>query len=78
MNVLRRVSQGINITLAFDDLLELIYAQSTQVIPATDFRITLQDPYRGYLCHSFYLENDERLNDRRECPVSRKVSAWSI
>jgi signal transduction histidine kinase/putative methionine-R-sulfoxide reductase with GAF domain len=73
MNVLRRVSQGINITLAFDDLLELIYAQSAQVIPVKDFRITLQDPYRGYLCHSFYLENDERLNDLEGIPLSEGV-----
>ena len=73
MNVLRRVSQGINITLAFDDLLELIYAQSTQLIPATDFRITLQDPYRGYLCHSLYLENDERLDDREGIPIPEGV-----
>jgi signal transduction histidine kinase/putative methionine-R-sulfoxide reductase with GAF domain len=73
MNVLRRVSQGINITLAFDDLLELIYAQSIQVAPATDFRITYQDPYRGYLCHSFYLENDDRLNEKEGIPLPEGV-----
>jgi signal transduction histidine kinase/putative methionine-R-sulfoxide reductase with GAF domain len=71
MNVLRRVSQGINITLAFDDLLELVYAQSAQVIPATDFRITLLDPYLGHLYHSFYLENDERLNEQERKPLPK-------
>ncbi len=33
MNILMRVSQGINVTVAFDDILELIYAQTTQLIP---------------------------------------------
>jgi signal transduction histidine kinase/putative methionine-R-sulfoxide reductase with GAF domain len=70
MNVLTRVSQGINVTLAFDDLLELIYAQSAQVIPTLDFRITLQDPYRNHLYHAFYLENDERVNHKENIPLS--------
>jgi signal transduction histidine kinase/putative methionine-R-sulfoxide reductase with GAF domain len=73
MNVLTRVSQGINVTLAFDDLLELIYAQSAQVIPTLDFRITLQDPYRNHLYHSFYLENDERVNNKENIPLSAGV-----
>ena len=41
MNVLTRVSQGINITLAFDDILELIYTQTNSVLPARDFHICL-------------------------------------
>jgi signal transduction histidine kinase/putative methionine-R-sulfoxide reductase with GAF domain len=73
MNVLTRVSQGINVTLAFDDLLELIYAQSAQVIPTLDYRITLQDPYRHHLYHSFYLENDERVNNKENIPLSPGV-----
>ncbi|RPI31692.1 MAG: GAF domain-containing protein, partial [Chloroflexota bacterium] len=69
MNVLTRVSQGINVTLAFDDILELLYAQTTQVIPTVDFRITLNDSYSNYLFHVFYLENDERLNERENLPL---------
>ena len=37
MNVLTRVSQGINVTLAFDDILELIYAQTNRVVPTVIF-----------------------------------------
>lgn len=69
MNVLTRVSQGINVTLAFDDILELLYAQTFQVIPTLDFRITLHDQYSDYLFHVFYLENDERLNDKENLPL---------
>jgi signal transduction histidine kinase len=69
MNVLTRVSQGVNVTLAFDDLLELVYAQTTQVIPARDFCMTLQDTHSDQLYHVFYLENDERLIDKEGLPI---------
>lgn len=69
MNVLTRVSQGVNVTLAFDDMLELVFAQTTQVIPSLDFRITLQDHHSSHLYHVFYLENDERLNDKESLPL---------
>ena len=43
MNALTRVSQGVNITLTFDDVLELIYAQVSQIIPTSHFTITLYE-----------------------------------
>ena len=69
MNVLTRVSQGINVTVVFDDILELIYAQTNQVIPTRDFRITLQDDISEIPYHVFYLENDERLTERENQPI---------
>ena len=69
MNVLTRVSQGINITVAFDDILELIYAQTNQVIKTLDFRVTLHDSFSDYLYHVFYLENDERFNEHENHPL---------
>jgi signal transduction histidine kinase len=69
MNVLTRVSQGINITVSFDDILELIYAQTTQVFSTRDFRITLRDSYSDMLYHVFFLENDERLSSRENYPL---------
>lgn len=69
MNVLTRVSQGINITLAFDDMLEMLYAQTCQAIPTLDFHITLREPYGNYLYHVFYLENDERLIEKENLPL---------
>jgi signal transduction histidine kinase len=61
MNVLMRVSQGINITLGFDDILELIYAQTTRIIPSRDFWILLYDRENELYYYAFYLENDQRL-----------------
>jgi signal transduction histidine kinase len=69
LNVLTRISQGINVTLAFDDILELIYAQTNQLIPSKDFRITLFDPFGKYLYPVFWLEDDERLSEQENQPV---------
>jgi signal transduction histidine kinase len=70
MNVLTRVSQGINITLDFDDMLEMLYAQTCQAIATLDFHITLKEPNGKYLYHVFYLENDERLEHKENLPLS--------
>jgi signal transduction histidine kinase len=64
MNVLTRVAQGVNVTLDFDDILELLYAQTRQVIPAEDFNITLFTADTNSLRHVFWVENDERLTDK--------------
>ena len=60
MDVLTRIAQGVNITLDFDDILELIYAQTNVVIPTVDFHITLLNPTDKKYYHAFYLEADER------------------
>jgi signal transduction histidine kinase/putative methionine-R-sulfoxide reductase with GAF domain len=70
MKILTRVSQGINVTLAFDDMLEMLYAQTYQAIPTLDFHITLREPNGKYLYHVFYLENDERLIQNENLPLS--------
>lgn len=64
MNILNRVAQGISITLSLDDILELVYAQTTQIIPAQHFRIMLYDPATGVYHYAFYLEGEERLAER--------------
>ena len=70
MDVLTRVAQGINITLVFDDILELIYAQTNLLIPTRDLRVTLRDSGKQTLYHAFYLQNDERLHDSENTPLS--------
>ncbi len=61
MNVLIRVAQGVNITISFDDILELIYAQTNRLIPARDFWIMLYDSENDLFQYAFYLEDDRRL-----------------
>ncbi len=69
MNVLTRVAQGVSFTVAFDDILELISAQTNQIVPARDFRVTLVDKETEIVYHAFYLENDERLHDQENQPI---------
>jgi signal transduction histidine kinase len=69
MNALNLISQGVNITLTFDDVLELIYAQAVQIIPATDFHITLYNQPADYNYYAFCLENSDRLGGREDKPL---------
>ncbi|MBA4380848.1 MAG: hypothetical protein C0393_09295, partial [Anaerolinea sp.] len=48
MNILARVAQGVNVTLAFDDILELFYAQTKQILPLDDLHLTLYDRENNY------------------------------
>lgn len=69
MAVLSRLAQGINVTISYDDILELIFAQCGQVIPMTDFQLLLSDPETGMLSPAFWVERDERLTERENKPL---------
>jgi signal transduction histidine kinase len=70
MNALTRVSQGVNVTLTFDDVLELIYAQTAQIIPTSHFHITLYNKNSDYYYYGFCVENNERISIRENLPFS--------
>jgi signal transduction histidine kinase len=63
MDVLGRVAQGVNVTVALDDIFELIYAQTTQIIRADDFGLALVNP-QNEIVQVFAVEGDERLPER--------------
>lgn len=69
MNVLGRVAQGVNVTINFDDILELVYAQTVQVLKAQHVRITLFNTTTQTFYHVFYLDNDERLEQYENRPI---------
>jgi len=69
MNVLARVAQGVNVTLTFDDILELIYAQTNQLLPTRDFRVTLIEPTSGVMRFAFFLQDDERVHEQENQPI---------
>jgi len=69
MNALTRVSQGVNITLTFDDVLELIFAQATQIIPSTHFHITLYNKAGSYFYYGFCVDDRERAASRENKPL---------
>ncbi len=68
MNALTRVSQGVNITLTFDDVMELIFAQTGQIISASEFHVTLYSGPGDYYYYAFCVENRERLEERENIP----------
>lgn len=74
MNALTRVSQGVNVTLTFDDVLELIYAQTSQIIPTSHFHITLYNEASDYFYYGFCVENNERIPERENLPFSANTS----
>jgi len=63
-NAIGRVLQGVNITLKFDDALELIYAQTSKMMRLSDFHITLYDVQRDTFHVGFAVENNERVLQR--------------
>ncbi|MDO8754149.1 MAG: hypothetical protein Q7J80_09685, partial [Anaerolineales bacterium] len=70
MNALTRVAQGVNVTLTFDDVLELISAQTAQIIPTSHFHITLYNKNSDYYYYGFCVENNERIQERENLPLS--------
>ena len=69
MNALALISQGVSITLSFNDVLELIFAQTTQIIPATDFHITLHNQTSNYFYYAFCIEDRQRLEEKENLPL---------
>jgi signal transduction histidine kinase len=69
LNVLSRVSQAVNFTLNPDDILELIYAQTSRVLETNNFYIALADHKRGVMRFAFYVEAGERLYPDDEWPI---------
>jgi signal transduction histidine kinase len=79
MNVLTRVAQGTSFTISFDDVLELIYAQTNQVIRTQDFHVALFDQDSQTLRSIFAVEGDERHFDRENQPLPAGTGLeWAI
>jgi signal transduction histidine kinase len=76
LNVLSQMSQAVNFTLSFDDLLELIYAQATRIADTRNFYITLKEARGDALSHVFYVENNERVpaEENKPWPVGRGLA----
>ncbi len=79
LNTLARVAQGVNITLVFDDLLELLYAQTTRLVPAHYFRVLLWDEAARQLRYAFVTNGDERVRAIEGKPLEEdKPLAWDV
>jgi len=61
VDALRWVGQAVNFTMDVDDLMELIYAQTSRVLDTSNFYIALYNPEKEALSFAFYVEEGERL-----------------
>jgi signal transduction histidine kinase len=73
MNALSRVSQGVNVTLRFDDVLELIFAQTSQIIPSTYFHISLYNKDANYFYYGFRVDDNERMASLENQPLPQNM-----
>lgn len=79
MNTLVRTAQGVNFTVQFDDLLELLYAQTTRLVPAKYFQILLWDETAQTLRYVFVVEGESRntLLEGRILPEGSSL-VWAV
>lgn len=69
VDVLRWVGQAVNFTMNVDDLMELVYAQTSRVLNTDNFYIALHNPEKRTLSFAFYVKDGERLYPDDEWPV---------
>jgi signal transduction histidine kinase len=69
MNALTRVSQGVNVTLTFDDVLELIFTQTSQILPLSLFHMTLYNKAADYFYYGFRVDDNERMTNLENQPL---------
>jgi signal transduction histidine kinase len=58
---LRLIAESIGYSVQLDDLLELIYTQTSRVLQTANFYVALYDPTARMLEFGFYVEEGERL-----------------
>lgn len=80
LNVLSQVSNAMSFAIEFDDLLELIYAQTSRLIETSHFYIVLYDDVNQQMYFAFYLEDDERYseNENKRWRLGKDVFSQTI
>lgn len=66
LDVLSQVGQAVNFTIELDDLLELIYNQTSKLIPTPNFYIALYEENINRLYFAFFLEGDDRHDEKEK------------
>jgi len=79
MNALARIAQGVNVTLSLDDIFELIYAQTTQIIPSSDFSMMLCEAGSEDLELVFYIEDNRRnFDEEKKLVIQGQALEYSV
>lgn len=69
LDVLSRIAQGVNVTVNYDDILELIFAQTSQVLQTREFRVTLAQGDNQFYYHAIFIQDDDRKHDQENLPI---------
>jgi signal transduction histidine kinase len=70
VDALRWIGQAVNFMMDVDDLLELVYAQTSRVFDTSNFYIMLYNQEKDALSFAFYVEDGERLYTDDEWPAN--------
>jgi signal transduction histidine kinase len=70
VDVLRWLGQAVNFTMDVDDLLELVYAQTSRVFDTSNFYVMLYNREKDALSFALYIKDGERLYTNDEWPAS--------
>jgi signal transduction histidine kinase len=76
LNVLSQMAQAVNFTVRYDDLLELVFAQTSKIVEARFFFIILKNERTRTFEYVFFVENDERApeQERKPWPVGEGLA----
>ncbi|MCB9456516.1 MAG: GAF domain-containing protein [Anaerolineaceae bacterium] len=78
LGILSNISQAVNFTVEFDDLLELISNQTERLLGATHFYIVLRHPAAPTkLYYAFFLENQERYQEKENKRWQMRLDLFS-
>jgi signal transduction histidine kinase len=64
MDTINKVAKGINQKSAFDELLNMFYTETKNLVPTVDFRITLRAEPGENFHHAFYIADNKRIVSR--------------
>ena len=80
LQILTRAAHGINVTLAYDDMLELVYAQTLSLLPIEDFSITLSGDLAETFEYAIFITRDERIPEIENKPLdkTKEPAIWVI
>jgi signal transduction histidine kinase len=78
LEVLRLIAQAVSYSVELDDLLELIYTQTSRVLGVANFYITLHAPESRTLHYAFCVEENERRFPAGVWPDTEGLGGWII
>jgi signal transduction histidine kinase len=78
MDTITKVAEQINQKLALDDLLDMFYNETRNLVSTVDFRITLKSEAGDEYHHVFYISDNHRVLRRENQPFLAKQSLETV